>query len=751
MNRHLKALFLVLLIVLVSVFAAFAEDNDEKQPTIYQDVFYSPDYLVTPGDIYTLSYNALGATVRYTIVVDPTFNVRVSNLGVIDAEGKTFFEFKKEVEEIVSSNFPMSGVQLVLSVPGPYKIVVRGEVSSVVERKLTGLVRVSEIVAAYGTKYASSRFVTIEDAKGSVSRYDLFLAQRFGDLSQNPYVRPNDIVTIERAGRRVSIGGSVERPGTYELTETENLKRLVEYYAGGLDPLADTSHITLTRSISDSAKAGEVFYLKETSISDDYALVNLDSISIGSVKSLKNTIFINGAVRVQIAETLEGEVATKNIRYEFEEGETYLDFIRNHRDWFTDVADFERSYLYRKGQRLPIDIYSMLFNKEYSDDSLKLEPEDTLVIPFRQYIVVRGEVSSVVERELTGFVRVSEIVAAYGTKYASSRFVTIEDAKGSVSRYDLFLAQRFGDLSQNPYVRPNDIVTIERAGRRVSIGGSVERPGTYELTETENLKRLVEYYAGGLDPLADTSHITLTRSISDSAKAGEVFYLKETSISDDYALVNLDSISIGSVKSLKNTIFINGAVRVQIAETLEGEVATKNIRYEFEEGETYLDFIRNHRDWFTDVADFERSYLYRKGQRLPIDIYSMLFNKEYSDDSLKLESEDTLVIPFRQYFVTVTGAVKAPGRFAYVPDRTWDYYVGLAGGFDQDRNVRDAVDIRTSDGQTLTKDDYIVPEAMIDAKSNSFLYGFNKYATPLLTVLSIITSSISLYMFFSNM
>ena len=750
MNRPLKALFLVLLIFLVSVFAAFAEDNDEKQPTIYQDVFYSPDYLVTPGDIYTLSYNALGATVRYTIVVDPTFKVRVSNLGVIDAEGKTFFEFKKEVEDIVSSNFPMSGVQLVLSVPGPYKIVVRGEVSSVVERKLTGLVRVSEIVAAYGTKYASSRFVTIEDAKGRVSRYDLFLAQRFGDLSQDPYVRPNDIVTIERAGRKVSIGGSVERPGTYELTETENLKRLVEYYAGGLDPLADTSHITLTRSISDSAKAGEVFYLKDTSISDDYGLVNLDSVSIGSVKSLKNTIFIDGAVRVQTAETLEGDAATKNIRYEFEEGETYLGFIRNHRDWFTDVADLERSYLYRKGQRLPIDIYSMLFNKEYSDDSLKLEAEDTLVIPFRQYIVVRGEVSSVVERELTGFVRVSEIVAAYGTKYASSRFVTIEDAKGRVSRYDLFLAQRFGDLSQDPYVRPNDIVTIERAGRKVSIGGSVERPGTYELTETENLKRLVEYYAGGLDPLADTSHITLTRSISDSAKAGEVFYLKDTSISDDYGLVNLDSVSIGSVKSLKNTIFIDGAVRVQTAETLEGDAATKNIRYEFEEGETYLGFIRNHRDWFTDVADLERSYLYRKGQRLPIDIYSMLFNKEYSDDSLKLEAEDTLVIPFRQYFVTVSGAVKAPGRFAYVPDRTWDYYVGLAGGFDQDRNVRDAVDIKTSDGRILTKDDYIIPEAMIDAKSNSFFYGFNKYATPLLTILSIITSSLSLYMFFSN-
>lgn len=486
MNRQLKVLFSVLLIALVSVFSAFAEDDDDKQPVIYQEVFYSPDYLVTPGDIYTLSYSALGASVKYTIVVDPTFKVRVSNLGVIDAEGKTFFEFKKEVEDIVSSNYPMSGVQLVLSVPAPYKIIVKGEVSSVVERKLTGLVRVSEIVASYGTKYSSSRFVTVEDAKGRVNRYDLFQAQRFGDLSQNPYLRPNDIVTIERAGRRVTIGGSVERPGTYELTETENLKRLVEYYAGGLDPLADTSHITLTRSISDSAKAGEVFYLKETSISDDYNLVNLDSVSIGSVKNLKNTIFINGAVRVQISETLEGDVATKNIRYEFEEGETYLDFIINHRDWFTDVADFDRSYLYRKGQRIPIDIYSMLFDKEYSDDSLKLEPEDTLVIPFRQY------------------------------------------------------------------------------------------------------------------------------------------------------------------------------------------------------------------------------------------------------------------------FVTVSGAVRAPGRFAYVPDRTWDYYISLAGGFDQDKNVKEAVEIKTSDGRTLTKDDYIVPEAMIDAKNNSFFYGFNKYATPLLTILSILTSSLSLYLFLSN-
>ena len=121
------------------------------------------------------------------------------------------------------------------------------------------------------------------------------------------------------------------------------------------------------------------------------------------------------------------------------------------------------------------------------------------------------------------------------------------------------------------------------------------------------------------------------------------------------------------------------------------------------------------------------------------------------EDSLKLEADDILVVPFKQYFVTVSGAVRVPGRYAYVPDRTWDYYVGLAGGFDPDLNERDKIDINTSEGQPLTKDDYIVPETIIDAKRNSFGYKFNKYASPLLTVLSIITSSIALYAFFSTL
>ena len=72
-----------------------------------------------------------------------------------------------------------------------------------------------------------------------------------------------------------------------------------------------------------------------------------------------------------------------------------------------------------------------------------------------------------------------------------------------------------------------------------------------------------------------------------------------------------------------------------------------------------------------------------------------------------VESNDLLVVPFKQYFVTVAGAVKNPGRYPYLPDRSWSYYVGLAGGFDELKNKNQKIDIRNKDGEKLELSDVI--------------------------------------------
>ena len=108
-----------------------------------------------------------------------------------------------------------------------------------------------------------------------------------------------------------------------------------------------------------------------------------------------------------------------------------------------------------------------------------------------------------------------------------------------------------------------------------------------------------------------------------------------------------------------------------------------------------------------------------------------------------MKNNDTLLIPFKQFFVSVSGAVYLPGRYPYIPDRTWDYYIGLAGGFIKEKNACDAVVITDVNGKKHKKSEFIQPEMTIEAKANSGLYYFNQYAPIITTILSAVSTSIS--------
>ena len=69
----------------------------------------SPDYRVTPGDVYALSYVAGTAPVALRIVVDSSYRAQIANLGAVSAAGKTYRQLKAEAEAIVSNNYPLGG------------------------------------------------------------------------------------------------------------------------------------------------------------------------------------------------------------------------------------------------------------------------------------------------------------------------------------------------------------------------------------------------------------------------------------------------------------------------------------------------------------------------------------------------------------------------------------------------------------------------------------------------------------------
>jgi protein involved in polysaccharide export with SLBB domain len=533
----------------------------------------TPDYPVTAGDVYTLAYLAGSQAVDYTITVDTSYRIRVSNLAVINAAGKTYNELKTQVELVVTTNYPMSGVQFVLKTPAVFKVYIRGEVRTAGEVSAWALARLSSL-SGHVTSYGSIREVSVTSSSGVTKAYDLYKARRMGDMGQDPYLRPNDMVTFNRVERRVTVFGAVERPGIYQLLQGENLKELVDGYGNGFTAVADKARMVLIRHNSGESISGDRIILKEKDYLDDLVLYDLDSISIPAITEL----------------------------------------------------------------------------------------------------------------------------------------------------------------------RP--VMTVNREERRITLEGAVRRPGTYELMPEENLKDLIEVYGDGFTPVAETTRIGLTRFVNSQDKVGNRIYLPEEAVEGNFPLENYDVIDVPSTASGRPVLFVEGAVGV----SEEGSLTASNrIMVRFEPGENYGPLVRRNINWFNAVSDTRNAYIIRGDEKIPLDLNLLLYNAE-SRSPYNLEPNDTLIIPFRQYFVTVSGAVVNPGRYPYIPDRNWEYYVALAGGFRKELNSSKKVTIWGAAGQKMGKSSNIIPETIINAETNSFLYHFNQTAPVITTIIGLILSSISIVM-----
>ena len=407
-----------------------------------------------------------------------------------------------------------------------------------------------------------------------------------------------------------------------------------------------------------------------------------------------------------------------------------------------------------------------------------------LTSPATFRVTITGEVERTVQKSAWALTRLSTFIKESFTPYSSTRNIKIISDDGEEHFYDLFLADRKGELDQDPYLRPGDKIIVNRISRRVTLSGAVERPGTYELQNGENLKELIDYYGNGLTALADLSRIDLYRVVTGKADSGEKIYLNAQAYQDNYPLSCYDNVTISNFKDLMPAVFVKGAVNSVLpasavnkeksnnltndedkydellSENSTEEVvfvpptddsssttsstlmASNKITLRFNEGEDYAFFVRRNKEMFTTVSDLENAYVIRGNENIPLNLSKMLYDASYYS-KVEMKYNDTLLVPFKQFFVSVSGAVYSPGRYPYIPDRTYEYYIGLAGGFVKEKNNLDAVTITDIDGKKHKKSEFIQPEMTIDAKANSGLYYFNQYAPVLTTILSAVSVSIS--------
>lgn len=358
-------------------------------------------------------------------------------------------------------------------------------------------------------------------------------------------------------------------------------------------------------------------------------------------------------------------------------------------------------------------------------------------------IYLNGEVKESCKVITWGDIRLSQLLTDYATGYASLRNIRITSRNGNSAEYDVFESKRNGDLSSDPYLRPGDIISFFRVEKEIRLSGAVYRPGNYQLLAGETLLDVVERYGDGFVDNADKKRIKIIRAVEGKEAVGERFEVPFEEAAS-FEMKNLDQVSIPVIQTFLPVVFFEGAIYQNIEETEINLTASQKVPYSFYPGETLADAVRAMRNQFVQMSDIEKAYVKRGGEMIPADLSRYLYDHDFTKD-IVLQPNDTIVVPFRQFFVTVSGAVAIPGRYPYVPDRSWRYYVNLAGGIDPLRNSLDAFKVYNLDDEVLKDVDDIPPEAKIEVATNSFLFYFNQYAPVITTVLSIISTSLSLY------
>lgn len=396
--RKASSVIILLVFFLLSPFAATTTTTPEVNPEDYKNsivAMANPNYLVTPGDVYNLAYFAGSTAVSQSLIVDSSYKFKVSNLAVLDVRGKTFNELKTMVEQVISRNFPLSGVQFVLTTPAVFTVLVKGEVTLTSEPRVNSLTRLSTVVKPLVTSYSSIRDIQVSSATGTTKTYDLFKAERLGDLSHDPYLRPGDIIILKRAERVVKVEGAVERAGAYQLLPGEELASLLGLYASGLIPLADTSRIELIRYIDSASASGNKIMLSQDNINQDYSLQHLDTITIPQVADLSPVMFIEGAVSVAVGakQSPNTEVSSRLV-VRFTEDENYASLVRRYRNEFNSSSDTANAYIIRGEKHLPINLNPILYDASFYSE-YTVQKDDILLVPFRQFFVtVAGAVKA---------------------------------------------------------------------------------------------------------------------------------------------------------------------------------------------------------------------------------------------------------------------------------------------------------------------------------------------------------------------
>lgn len=313
------------------------------------------------------------------------------------------------------------------------------------------------------------------------------------------------------------------------------------------------------------------------------------------------------------------------------------------------------------------------------------------LVGVRKYKVhILGEVKFPGAYIVNSFTRVTELLSLAGgiTKIGSWRNIELRSSGKESLRYiDFFKIQVMGDTSFDSRLSPGDTIFVPVRKDCVVLKGEVNRPGKYEISQTDKINDIIKL-AGGITPNASLTRAWVERYGKDDKKG--ILPVDLTGSDLNIALHNGDSLIIPSALLFQVTITLVGEFKgIKVFEKSIGQSSTagQGVRkiglYRLKQGEKVFDVLSNV-GGVTVEADLRNAQIERIGQDnkkniIKVDLYKLMMEGDKSQN-IALMPGDTFSIPSIHDNVYVLGEVKIPGAVSYSPGRSAVDYIAAAGG-----------------------------------------------------------------------
>lgn len=345
-------------------------------------------------------------------------------------------------------------------------------------------------------------------------------------------------------------------------------------------------------------------------------------------------------------------------------------------------------------------------------------PEDVTVslTRLRSFAVhLSGQVERPGVYEVSAADRVSKVIAGAGglLENASNRNIRLVHRDGGSERVDLTAYRNTGDLTTNPVMKDGDVVQVPVLKRKVSLFGSVGRPGLYELVEGERLGTVLALAGGVLDG-TDPAQVEIHRFGEEGPTGSRGVYIgldeAEDTSASGYLLRDGDRVFFRKLRDWQRDtavelagefqrpgryVITEGEDRVLDVIRRAGGITSRAAPEEAKLLRTLFDdsgpgvekevrfLVEEKSDGMTpEDYEFVKTYLREDTSRLVIDLEALFLEADSTENHF-LREGDMIILPTRLDMIRVSGRVKSPGLVAFAPAEEYKYYIEHAGGFDR--------------------------------------------------------------------